>query len=102
MTHPKQASRERWAPWWAIVLTVATMIIPGGLLLQAIDQLQLAASRSYMWELAAAVGPFILVIALVLLLPPIAYLIFRTKWLFIVSMIFGVSLALIRIVLEFT
>lgn len=79
----------RWAPWWAIALTLVSLV-PGALLLWAgLDQLFFGMSDAYMSELAASLAPFIIAIAVILLLPGLLYLVIRQKFLFVVAMIFG-------------
>lgn len=79
----------RWSPWWAILLT-AISLVPGALLLWAgLDQLFFGMSDAYMADLAAELAPFIIAIAVILLLPGVLYLVIRQKFLFVAAMIFG-------------
>lgn len=78
---------KRWAPWWAILLTGISLLVPLGVLLLGVNELVHGMSERYMSELSEFIAPIILTLGLFLLVPGVLYLVLRTKLLFVTAMV---------------
>lgn len=86
-----------WAPWWAIVLALLALIPPGAIVVTGLQQIAYGASGGHMSELAALIGPLLLVTGLMLVAPGVLYLILRRRFLFVVALVVAAAILLLTL-----
>ncbi len=94
----QQADTARWSPWWAVALTLVAMIPPAGVLLVGFQQLSLGLSGGYMSELAIVVGPMLIALGLMLLVPGVLYLVLRRRFPFYVALVAALIVIVLAII----
>lgn len=92
---------ERWSPWWAIVITCVSLLLPLGVLAFGFQQLSYGRSGKYMSELAAAMAPLVLAVGAILLVPGVLYLVLRRRILFFVTIAVTVGALLVPALVQF-
>lgn len=86
---------ERWSPWWATVLAIVALAPPLVLLNFGLNKLTVGQSGTYMHELALAVAPFIIIAALIAMIPAALYLALRRKFLFVLAIVIALGLCVL-------
>lgn len=91
---------NRWSPWWAIVLTCVTLLVPLAMLAAGLQQLALGTSGGYMSELALAVAPVIIIAGVFLLVPGVLYLVLRQRLLFVAAMVLSAGVLAVPLLVD--